>query len=257
MSEIAVKFDSISFSYGDIHVLENASFHIHKGEFTAMVGPNGSGKTTVLKLLFGLETPSAGTIEILNGENKNQSRNSARVNMAYISQIMPDDNLFPITVHDIVRMGLLHPYNRYSGGRQEKPAVTQALEKTGMLELDSRLYRTLSGGQKRRVLVARALAGNPDILVLDEPTANMDIESETLLYKTLGEYKGKVTILVVTHDTEFVTSLTDRVLCLGDGRKIVQHRTESNAAAMIHHGGARQEVRVLHEENITNDECCL
>ncbi|MDR2716638.1 MAG: ABC transporter ATP-binding protein, partial [Treponema sp.] len=78
-----------------------------------------------------------------------------------------------------------------------------------------------------------------------------------LLYKTLGEYKGKVTILVVTHDTEFVTSLTDRVLCLGDGRKIVQHRTEANAAAMNRHGGAGPEVRVLHEENITSDECCM
>jgi zinc transport system ATP-binding protein len=259
MSEIAVRFDSVSFSYGDIHVLENASFHIHKGEFTAMVGPNGSGKTTVLKLLFGLETPSAGTIEIFAEGKKSRGRsNSSLINMAYVSQNMQADNLFPITVRDIVRMGLLHPYNRYIGRQKEKEAVTQALEKTGIFDLASRLYRSLSGGQKRRVLVARALAGNPDLLVLDEPTANMDVESETQLYKTLGAYKGKVTIIVVTHDTEFVTSLTDRVLCLGAGRKVVQHRTESYAGAgMEHHGGVGQEVRVLHEENITSDECCL
>ncbi|WP_461255996.1 metal ABC transporter ATP-binding protein [Treponema sp. R80B11-R83G3] len=219
MSEIAVNFDSVSFSYGDIHVLDNASFHIRKGEFTAMVGPNGSGKTTVLKLLFGLETPSAGKIELFENERRN---NQARVNMSYVSQIMPADNLFPITVHDVVRMGLLHPFNRYLGKKSENEAVTQALENTGILDLESRLYRTLSGGQKRRTLVARALAANPDLLVLDEPTANMDIESEILLYKTLGAYKGKVTIIVVTHDTKFVTSLTDRVLSLGEGRKIVQ-----------------------------------
>jgi len=227
MSEIAVKFDSVSFSYGDIHVLENASFHINKGEFTAMVGPNGSGKTTVLKLLFGLETSSAGTIEIFAGANEVSGRNNkARINMSYVSQIMPEDNLFPITVKSIVRMGLLHPYNRYSGGLAEKSAVAQALENTGISELASRLYRSLSGGQKRRVLVARALAANPDILVLDEPTANMDVESEKLLYHTLGAYKGRVTIIVVTHDTKFVTSLTDRILSLGEGRKIVQQSGE-------------------------------
>jgi len=219
MSDIAVKFDSVSFSYGDIHVLDNASFHIRKGEFTTMVGPNGSGKTTALKLLFGLETPSAGKIELFGNDGRN---NQTRVNMSYVSQIMPADNLFPITVYGVVRMGLLHPFNRYLGKKKEKEAVTQALENTGILDLESRLFRALSGGQKRRTLVARALAANPDLLVLDEPTANMDIESEELLYKTLGAYKGKVTIIVVTHDTQFVTSLTDRVLTLGSGRKIAQ-----------------------------------
>jgi len=219
MSDIAVKFDSVSFSYGDIHVLDNASFHIRKGEFTAMVGPNGSGKTTALKLLFGLETPSAGKIELFGNEGRN---NQTRVNMSYVSQIMPADNLFPITVQDVVRMGLLHPYKRYSGKKDEKEAVTQALHNTGILDLGSRLYRTLSGGQKRRTLVARALAANPDLLVLDEPTANMDTDSELLLYKTLGDFKGKITIIVVTHDMQFVTSLTDRVLSLGEGRKIFQ-----------------------------------
>jgi zinc transport system ATP-binding protein len=257
MSEIAIRFNSVSFSYGDIHVLESASFHIHRGEFAALVGPNGSGKTTVLKLLFGLEAPGAGTIEVFAGSKEAQNR-SEHVNMAYVSQSIPADNMFPITVRDIVRMGLLHHHKRYvKNRRQENDAVMYALEKTGISDLASRLYRSLSGGQKRRTLVARALAANPDIFVLDEPTANMDEESETLLYKTLGAYKGKTTILVVTHDTEFVTSLTDRVLCLGDRRNIVQHRTESYVSGGLkHHGGAGQEVRVLHDENITTDECC-
>jgi zinc transport system ATP-binding protein len=219
MNDIAVKFDSVSFSYGDIHVLDNASFNIRKGEFTSMVGPNGSGKTTVLKLLFGLETPGAGKIELFDNDGRN---NQARVNMSYVSQIMPADNLFPITVRDVVRMGLLHPYKRYTGKESEKEAVIRALHNTGIFDLESRLYRTLSGGQKRRALVARALAANPELLVLDEPTANMDTESEQLLYEILGTYKGKVTIIVVTHDTQFVSSLTDKVLTFGVGRKIVQ-----------------------------------
>jgi len=264
--EIVIKFDSVSFSYSDVSVLEDASFHVHRGEFVAMVGPNGSGKTTVLKLLFGLEKQSKGTIYFFgvyseprrseaSGTKRNSNNNSVpqcrRENsFSYVSQHMPADNLFPITVRDIVRMGMLRPLKSYA---KDKNAVNEALEKTGIADLASRPYRSLSGGQKRRALVARALAANPDLLVLDEPTANMDNESEMRLYETLGAYKGKTTILVVTHDTEFVSSLTDRVLCLGDGRKIVQHGVDVSAPA--YHGDPAQHARVLHGENI-DDECC-
>ena len=238
---LAVNFNSVSFSYSDIQVLDNASFHIHKGEFVAMVGPNGSGKTTVLKLLLGLEKPAKGAIEIFGSA-------------AYVSQQMPSDNLFPITVRDIVRMGNLSPLGSYSlssSSNKSASAVEQALENTGIADLAQRQYRSLSGGQKRRTLVARALAANPDLLVLDEPTANMDRESETLLYEALGAYKGKTAILVVTHDTEFVSSLTDRVLCLGDSKKIVQHGVELSAIKC--HGDTEQQARVLHGASI---ECC-
>jgi len=234
-NNFAVKFESVSFSYNDVVVLKDASFHIHSGEFVAMVGPNGSGKTTVLKLLFNLEKPDNGTIDIVSSTS-------------YVSQQMPSDNLFPITVRDIVRMGLLSPIKGYT---KNNVSVEEALKKTGIVDLAERTYRSLSGGQKRRALVARALAANPRLLVLDEPTANMDADSESRLYETLGAYKGKMTILIVTHDTEFVSSLTDRVLCLGNEYKIVQHRTEENTAA--HHAGAGHEARVLHEENIS---CC-
>ncbi|MCL2764331.1 MAG: ATP-binding cassette domain-containing protein [Treponema sp.] len=240
MSGIAIHFDSVSFSYGKHQVLENASFHIHCGEFTAMVGPNGSGKTTVLKLLFGLESPCSGSIKVSGVTS-------------YVSQHMPSDNLFPITVRDIVRMGLLKPGKNDNAG-YVRAAVSGALEKTGIANLAARQYSSLSGGEKRRALVARALVSNPQILVLDEPTANMDKESEAMLYETLGACKGTATILIVTHDTEFVTSLTDRVLCLGDGHRLVQHRTEVCQTAR--HGISNQEVRVLHEENIADDNCC-
>jgi len=252
--EIAVSFDSVSFSYGQVQVLKDASFHIHRGEFVAMVGPNGSGKTTVLKLLFGLIAPDSGTIELF-GEKTGEGRQSKK-NLAYVSQQPPADNQFPITVRDIVRMGLLLPLSGYP---KEKKFIDEAMEKTGIADLAARPYRSLSGGQKRRALVARALAANPDLLVLDEPTANMDIDSETRLYETLGSFKGKTTILIVTHDTEFVTSLTDRVLCLGNEHKVVQHRVETGAGAAkidnVYHGGAGHESRVLHGEDIPADDC--
>jgi zinc transport system ATP-binding protein len=264
MKEIAVSFNSVSFSYGDVQVLDNASFHIHWGEFAAMVGPNGSGKTTILKLLFGLEIPADGNIEIFGKDYSSgkckKMNNLPRANMAYVPQQFPADNKFPITVHDIVRMGLLQPFSGYKKKDfiDKENTVTEAMEKTDILNLASRPYRSLSGGQKRRALVARALAARPDLLVLDEPTANMDIESETRLYETLGSCKGKTTILIVTHDTEFVTSLTDKVLCLGDGCKVVQHKVEAGASER-HAGSSPRyggEVRILHGENIPADDCC-
>ncbi|MCL2440161.1 MAG: metal ABC transporter ATP-binding protein [Treponema sp.] len=236
-SGIIVSFESVSFSYGNVKILENASFHIHNGEFVAMVGANGSGKTTVLKLLLGFETPTAGCINIF--EN----------NFAYVSQYMPSDNLFPITVRDIVRMGLLLPSKRYPR-KSLNDSVCEAMEKTGVSDIISRSYMSLSGGQKRRTLVARALAAKPKFLVLDEPAANMDMESEASLYETLGAYKGKTTILIVTHNTEFVTPLTDRVLCLGNGYNILQHQTEK---IQMRSCRKNQDVRVLHNENIS---CC-
>jgi zinc transport system ATP-binding protein len=256
--KIAVQFDSVSFAYGDVPVLENASFHIHRGEFAALVGPNGSGKTTVLKLILGLEQPAAGRITLF-GSAQNAAGGQAvwRNRLGYVPQQPPADQSFPVTVRDVVRMGLLRPARGYSAGA--RAAVDEAMEQTGIAELAAKSWRALSGGQRRRALVARALAARPELLVLDEPTANMDTESETRLFETLGKLKGGATILIVTHDMDFVSALTGRVLCLGDSahhRGIVQHRTE--AAAGDHHGDSHlQEARVLHGENIPDNDCCV
>lgn len=249
-SEIAVKFDSVFFSYDNVPVLENISFHIHRGEFVALIGPNGSGKTTILKLLLGLEKPDAGQIKLFGN---NSARASGRP--GYVPQQPPADQHFPVAVRDVVRMGLLRPARGYAAG--DRAAVESAMKQAGIEELAARPYQALSGGQRRRVLVARALASQPDLLILDEPTANMDSESEGALFKTLGSLKGKTTILIVTHDTGFVSALTDRVLCLdydsGNKRIIVQHLTES--AGADRHSVSGHSARVLHEENIPADDC--
>ena len=243
--EIAIAFDSVSFAYGDLPVLENASFHIHRGEFAALAGPNGSGKTTVLKLILGLEQPAAGQIKLFG---------TKRERLGYVSQQIPADKAFPVTVRDVVRMGLLRPALGY--GKNAQAAVNEAMAQADIRELAERPWRALSGGQRRRVLVARALAAQPELLVLDEPTANMDTESETRLFETLGKLKGNTTILIVTHDMDFVSVLTDRVFCLGDTkhnrRGIVQHRTE--AVCKARHGDSG--MRILHGENIAANDCC-
>jgi zinc transport system ATP-binding protein len=266
-SEIAVKFDSVFFSYTKSPVLENISFHIHRGEFVALIGPNGSGKTTILKLLLGLEKPKSGMIELFSAAPNAGSSGMAaagqgghgesKARPGYVPQQPPADRQFPIMVREVVRMGLLRPVRGYAAG--DRASVETAMKQAGVDELAERPYRALSGGQRRRVLVARALAARPELLILDEPTAHMDSESEEQLFKTLGLLKGRTTILIVTHDTGFVSALTDRVLCLdydsGNRRSIVQHLTET--PGMGRHSGdiSSLSARVLHEETIPADDC--
>ena len=255
--EIAVEFDSVSFAYGDLPVLEKASFHIHRGEFAALLGPNGSGKTTMLKLILGLEQPTGGSIKLFGAERSN----NAVCRIGYVPQQQHIDQAFPITVRDVVRMGLLYPSRGYSAasaaraaGAKDKNAVDEAMKQADIADLAERSWRALSGGQRRRAMVARALASRPELLILDEPSANLDSESETRLFKTLKKLKGIATILIVTHDMDFVSVLTDRVLCLGNtsmegGQGIVQHRIEAATE-----GSSR--LRVLHGETISGNDCC-
>jgi len=257
---VALRFEDVAFSYGTIPVLEDVTFHIHEGEFIALVGPNGAGKTTVLKLILGLERPDRGAVALFDG-----MPGTAQDRIGYEPQHAGYDPTFPISGEEVVRMGRLRPLSRRYGGDDER-AVSLAMEQTDIAGLRRRPYTALSGGQRRRVLVARALASQtlkpgPRLLILDEPTANMDAESEARLFKTLGDLKGKTTILIVTHDTGFVSSLTDRVLCVGDrsasGRAhtVVRHLAEpaENAPPELFGGRA---YKVLHDVELPEGSCC-
>ena len=229
-SNIVLSFESVSFSYGNVKVLENAGFHIRQGECIALAGPNGSGKTTVLKLLLGLEKPQTGVITICGTPAGKAGFVVGRPGFppGYVPQHAPFDRAFPITVREVVKMGRLRPFSR-GFTIADKAAVEDALVQADVADLAERAYAKLSGGQRRRVLVARALASGPEILILDEPAANLDAESEERLFATLEKLKSRATILIVTHDLDFVSSLTDRVLCVGSkARKygIIQWRTE-------------------------------
>jgi len=253
VSAVAVRFDEVRFSYGSIAVLEGASFHIHEGEFAALLGPNGSGKTTMLKLLLGLLKPDSGRVLVF-GEDAREIRRA----VGYVPQAVVYDPAFPVSVTEVVLMGRLRgSFGRY--GRADREAAARAMEEADVADLASRPYAALSGGQRRRVLVARALAAEPRLLVLDEPTSNMDAESEAQLFLSLGRLKGKATILVVTHDTGFVSALTDSVLCLGErgGRRgsVVHHPAApvEGGTPPAAFGGAA--LRVMHEQELPEDGC--
>ena len=251
---IALRFSEVAFSYGMLPVLEDVNFHIHEGEFSALVGPNGSGKTTLLKLILGLEQSQKGEVSLFGDQPKKN-----RSMIGYVPQHITYDPTFPISVAEVVKMGGVLSTSR-KGKASRNEAALEALKQVEMEDLAQRPYSELSGGQRRRVLVARALVAGPKMLILDEPTANMDSESEKRLFDTLRKFKGKTTILIVTHDMSTVSSLTDRVFCIGAqkpgqrGRTVVQHSLEpmKNAPSELYGGEA---LRVLHDVELPADYC--
>lgn len=249
--KVAVRFTNVYFSYGDIEVLNNVSFHIHENEFVTIVGPNGTGKTTILKLILGLFTPQKGKVEVLGREP-----GYSLTDIGYIPQNVETDSKFPITVEEVIRMGLINGFKKNKNFLLDIDKVLDILD---IKDLRKRQFSSLSGGQKRRVLAARALVSNPAVLILDEPVANMDIDSEKRLFDVLGSLKGKTTILIVTHDTTYVSDLTDVVLCMSKTREKehcpVRHAFEPAGDISSDLYGSKV-LRVLHNTDLPDDINC-
>lgn len=206
---IVVQCDDVCFRYGKPWVLEDVSFEVPEGESLCLIGPNGGGKSTLLKLLLGLIEPDRGSLKLF-GEPCAKMRSR----IGYVPQSMQFDRMFPISALEIVLMGRL---DRLGIGRFSKKcrAVAQeALSEVGLSDMANRPFSDLSGGERQRVMIARALACEPDLLLLDEPTANVDLSVEEQFLETLVELRKKMTILVVTHDLDIVSLLGDSVLCV-------------------------------------------
>lgn len=204
-----VNFENVSHRFGPTRVLEDVSFHVHDKDATCIIGPNGGGKTTLLRLLLGLIQPTKGKIEVFG-----QTPRRSRQRIGYVPQAIQYDPLFPINALEIVLMGRL---NRLRMGRYSpacKEVARHALEEVGLSDAAGRPFAALSGGQRQRVLIARALATEPDLLLMDEPTASVDLTVEAQFLETLEKLIGKVTILLVSHDLDVVRRLTDSVLCV-------------------------------------------
>ena len=209
--------ENVSFSYGDEPVIENAHFHIQEGSFVSFIGPNGGGKSTLVKLILGLLEPDRGFISIFGGTPREQ-----RSLLGYVPQFSHFDPDFPINIRDVVLMGRLRKGLHFLN-REDREAVERALALVGLEGFGSRSYSRLSGGQRQRVLIARALATEPRVLVLDEPTSSVDLEAETQLYRLLMELNRKVTVILVSHDLDFVAEQVNKVICID--RKVVIHPT--------------------------------
>ncbi len=195
-TQTIVSLHDVSFAYDVQPVLQDVNLEVRAGEFMAVLGPNGGGKTTLLKLILGLLVPDKGVVRVFGQEPA-----QARGRMGYVPQhavIQPD---FPITVREVVLLGRrngLHPGFFYGG--KARCLANKALERVDMLHLADRRMDQLSGGQRQRALVARALAGEPELLVFDEPTANIDPQGKLCLYELLDSLRKDITIILVSHD---------------------------------------------------------
>lgn len=246
-SDICVDVQHINLFYNGSPVLKDVNFQIKRGDYVAIVGPNGAGKTTLLKIITGLVKPSSGRI-LIYGDDIRTSRN-----IHYIGYI-PQNSLstplhFPLTVEEMVKVGRIPKLGiakRFS--EEDKAAIEWAMQAMGITEYKKRNINNLSGGERQRVIIASALAGKPEILILDEPTAGVDIVSQEDFYNMLNAINKDygITILIVSHDIATIAKevkcmvcLNKALICHGIPEEIIKsnyiEKLYSKEAIFVHH----------------------
>ncbi|MFH2035122.1 MAG: ABC transporter ATP-binding protein [Candidatus Zixiibacteriota bacterium] len=244
-----IHLKNVAFSYNGENVLENVNVEIFEKEFIWIVGPNGGGKTTLIKIILGLLRPQQG-IATVYGEKPRKERHR----IGYMTQETDLDLQYPVTVLDVALMGRI---GNGGGGlfkrltNHDKKIAESALSEVGLENLKDKPFSNLSGGQLRRLLIARALAVEPDILILDEPNANLDVDSEKELYNLLKKLNERLTIITVSHDSTFVSDFVKRVLCVN--REVHEHPTSAvNGEFASHLFDGRRRI-VQHNRDIGED----
>lgn len=211
MSAPVVDITDLWFSYKGQQVLQDIQLTVKKGDFVTIIGPNGGGKTTLVKLILGLLKPSKGTVRV-NGVEPGE--NGAVI--GYVPQYIKHSFNFPASVMDVVLMGRYNPKKRlfFHNKKEDKQVALETLEKLGMKGLAGRKISDLSGGQRQRVLIARALVTEPELLVLDEPTASLDTKGQTDFFDLLKTLNEELTIIVVSHDLLVVSAYAKSIACV-------------------------------------------
>lgn len=210
-----IELKDVNFSYGREPVLQGISLSINRGEYNGIIGPNGGGKTTLLKVILGLVKPAAGEVRLF-GKKISDFNDWSRI--GYLPQKMTQADLhFPITVNEVVGQGRIAKAGMFKKlSRADQMAIDKALEMSDVGHLKERLIADLSGGERQRVFIARALASEPDVLILDEPAAGIDVASQTRFYRFLKELNTGhgITILFVSHDIDILANEASRLICI-------------------------------------------
>lgn len=227
MKEV-VKVKDLSFSYGALPILKNISFKVNKGEFIGIIGANGEGKSTLMKILTRTLVSNTGEIQLL--DEKLEAFN-AWDRVGYLSQKATSFNLsFPATVEEVVGANLYKKIGLFKRpNKNHKRMIAEALDKVGMTGYEARMIGALSGGQQQRVFIARMLVNQPEILLLDEPTVGVDAKSQEIILSLVRKFNREngITVIIISHDMKAIDEYCNRVLILKDGR-IKQRFEEDN-----------------------------
>ncbi len=214
-----IQAENISFAYGQKPVLEGVSFSLNPGQMTALIGPNGSGKTTLLKIINGTLHPQRGHLRVDGRETTRWSRRELARKVA----IVPQDGslIFPFYTEEIILMGRFPHLNAYRfEGKRDYRIVREAMEKTNTHALAARRFNELSAGERQRVLIARALAQEPEILLLDESTVFLDLKHQAQFLSLLKNLNAErnLTVIFVTHDVNLAAKNAPHVILLASGK---------------------------------------
>lgn len=225
--EPVIQIDNLDFGYNGQNVLEDVNLTVKAGDFIAMIGPNGGGKTTLLKLMLGLLNSNRGRIRVMG-----QAPSRVSHQIGYVPQDVNINRSFPITALDVVLMGKLAPGNRWSNtSRQDRLDAMEALDRIDMAGHAQRRIGELSGGQRQRVFIARALVTRPQLLLLDEPTASIDTKGQTDFFSLLKRLNENITIIVVSHDLLVVSIYVKSVACVN--RRLHYHHQAEITGDML------------------------
>ncbi len=212
MNEL-IKLDDVSIGFGKTPIIRGIDLTLTSGQFWGVIGPNGGGKSTLLKTVIGLTEPLAGSFKIKEG-----------LRFGYVPQHEKYDNLFPVSVEEMVTMGRysMVPFSKKLK-QEDREAVRISIEKTGITNLSNKVFRELSGGEKQKVLIAKAICGNPDVLVLDEPTSSLDLKGEAEIMSLIKDLKDELnlTVIMVSHFADTIRKYADSIILVDKDKDIL------------------------------------
>lgn len=252
MDDEIVRLEDVTVYFDGEKVLDRVDFSVKKDDYVGIIGPNGGGKTTLLKVILGLIIPDSGRVSILG-----MPPEKGRKFVGYVPQFTEFDKVFPISVQEFVLMGRLPNsplMKRFGEGDRRK--TEEVLKRVDLLHLKDRQLGVLSGGERQRAFIARALATDPKILLMDEPTANIDVKMEKGFYDLLTELHKEIAIVLVSHDISVITVNVGKIACLN--KQLFMHdpseldeeileKTYGCPVEMIAHGVPHRVLKHHHE----------
>jgi len=246
-----IEVKDLYFAYDREYVLENVNFTINTRDFLSIIGPNGGGKSTLLKLLLGILTPTKGEVKIFGKKPQEVS-----LRLGYVPQDTNINKNFPIKVIDVVLQGRLGVSKNFWGySKEDREIAYEALKKTGAFEFKDKRIGELSGGERQRVFIARALTTKADILLLDEPTASIDSKGQIELYSTLKKINKTSGIIVISHDINIALSFANKVAYTN--KTVFMHDNSIKNRDKILRDLGKSDQHICPVELMINKELCL